>query len=220
MDKLLVNPLWKTPIWELQTDFDKEFNERLLNEIYSIGKNIQTGVDINPHDSLWSYNKPYLNQLKKTIINSVTKCVQEDIPEARELNITCESYMCWTNIREPGESLEIHAHTDSAIAVTYFIKCGENCGDLILFDTKDCISWETGQLTGNNIKRKRISPVEGKLVFFPSYVLHTVEENKSNDLRITITCDLKKVIDKTAPGAILLKSWASKMVKIKEWQNV
>lgn len=218
MDKLIVNPMWQTPVWEVQTELTKEFNETLLDEIYQIGKNIKTNVDISPYDSLWDYNKPCLNTIKKIIIDIVTEKVREDIKEVRDLNISCESFMCWANIREPGEALEVHAHSDSAIAVTYFIKAHDGCGDLVLFDTKDAIDWEQGKLSDNPIlKTKRIKPVEGKLVFFPSYVMHTVEENKSNDLRVSLTCDLKKVLDKSKPNTILLKNWATKMVKIREW---
>jgi uncharacterized protein (TIGR02466 family) len=126
--------------------------------------------------------------------------------------------MCWANIREPGEAVEVHAHTDSAIAVTYYIKAKENCGDLILFDTKNSINWEAGKLSDDaTLRIQRIKPVEGCLVFFPSYVLHTVEENKSDELRISLTCDLKKILDKSKPNTILLKNWATKMVKIREW---
>ena len=218
MDKLWVNPMWLSPVWEVQTDLDDNFNESLLDEIYQIGKDIKSGVDTSPHDSLWSYNKPHLNRLKKIILDTVTESVHKDIPEAKDLNVSCESYMCWANIREPGESLEVHAHTDAAIAVSYYIKAKENCGDLILFDTKHSIDWETGKLSDEpSLRTQRIKPVEGRLVFFPSYVLHTVEENKSNDLRISLTCDLKKILDKSKPNTILLKNWATKMVKIKEW---
>jgi len=218
MDKLSVNPMWQTPVWEVQTELTKEFNESLLDEIYQIGKNIKTGVDTSPHDSLWDYNRPCLNTIKKIIIDIVTKKVREGIQEVRDLNISCESFMCWANIREPGEALEVHAHSDSAIAVTYYIKAQDDCGDLVLFDTKDAIDWEQGKLNDNPIlKTKRLKPIEGRLVFFPSYVLHTVEENKSNDLRVSLTCDLKKVLDKNRPNTILLKNWATKMVKIREW---
>lgn len=220
MPKLLINPMWATPVWEVQTEFDKTFNQGLLDEIYSIGRDIKIGVDENPHDSLWSYNKPHLNKLKEAILNTVTESVKRDIPEAKELNISCESFMCWANIREPGEALEVHAHTDAAIAVTYFVNTEEGCGDLVLFDTKHAIDWGSGTLSDDpSVKIQRVKPMEGKMVFFPSYVLHTVEENKSSGLRVSITCDLKKVLDKTKPNTILLKNWATKMMKIKEWNS-
>lgn len=215
--KLNVNPLWLTPVWEVQTPFDADFNEMLLDEIYLIGKGITTGADSSPHDSLWDYNTPALQELKQYLKEYITQQVRQDIPEARDLNMSVDSFMCWPNVRAPGEALEVHAHTDSAIAATYFIKAKEACGDLVLFDTSECLDWSAGTLSATpNVKVKRIAPVEGKLVFFPSYVLHTVEENKSTDLRVTLTSDFKKVIDKATPNSIVLNSWANSMVKIRE----
>lgn len=215
---LNVNPLWLTPVWEVQTPFDADFNETLLDEIYLIGKGIATCTDVDPHNSLWDYNTPSLTQLKQYLRKYITQQVRQDIPEARDLNMTVDSFMCWPNIRAPGEALEVHAHTDSAIAATYFIKAKQDCGDLVLFDTSQCIDWSTGKLSETpDVKVQRISPVESKLVFFPSYVLHTVEENKSTDLRVTLTSDFKKVIDKATPNSIVLNSWANSMVKIREW---
>ena len=68
------------------------------------------------------------------------------------------------------------------------------------------------------VKERRIKPIGGKLVFTPSYVLHGVTENKSNDLRISLSTDLRKVVDKNTNNTVILKSWASRMKKIKEWK--
>jgi uncharacterized protein (TIGR02466 family) len=195
--------------------FPESFNDDLMKELHKIGSDISFGIDDKPHDSLWDYQSPCLNQLKNAITAVIKSVIQANIPEAKDLNMGVESHMCWVNVREPGETLEIHAHTDSTIAATYFVKTPENCGDLILFDSREAINWEEGCLNADpSMKIRRIKPVQNKLVFFPSYILHTVEENKSDDLRVTITCDLKKVIDKDAPNAIILKSWADKMVKL------
>jgi uncharacterized protein (TIGR02466 family) len=218
MAKLWINPIWQTPVWEVQTELTKEFNEALLDEIYDIGKKIKSGEDVRPNDSLWDYNRPHLNKIKKIIIDTVTEKIRNSVPEAGELNLSCDSHMCWANIREPGEALEVHAHTDSSIAVTYYIQTHENCGDILLFDTKDAIDWENGKLSADpSLKIRRFKPVEGRMIFFPSYVMHTVEENKSDALRVSLTCDLFKVLDKSKPNTILLKNWATKMIKIREW---
>jgi len=56
------------------------------------------------------------------------------------------------------------------------------------------------------------------LIFFPSYVLHGVDENKSDDLRISLSTDLRKVVEKNASNTVILKSWAGRMAKIREWK--
>ena len=79
--------------------------------------------------------------------------------------------------------------------------------------------WENNTLSGSPFLRlRRFKPVEGRLIFFPNYVLHGVDVNKSDDLRISLTTDIRKVVDKNAPNTVILKSWAGRMAKIKEWK--
>lgn len=214
------NEFWKSPIWEVQTVFDEEFNETLLEEIYSIGRKIVTGEDNSPKDSIWDYSRPNLDILKTEILNIVSKQIIREIPQVRMLNLAgCEHIFGWVNVREPGEILEVHGHTESAIAATYYIKAKEGCGDLVLFDTSKAIDWSKNKLSGSPfLRERRYKPVEGRLIFFPSYVLHGVDENKSDDLRISLSTDIRKVVNKNAAGTVILKSWAGRMSKIKEWK--
>jgi hypothetical protein len=214
------NMFWQSPIWEVQTRFDEQFNETLLDEIYGIGKDIVLGKDRDPNNSIWDYSRPNLDILKQEIIDIVTKKIVQNIPQLRMLNIRgCEHFMGWVNVREPGESLEVHGHTESAIAATYYIKAKEGCGDLVLFDSAQAIDWLNIKISGTpNLRERRYKPVEGRLIFFPNYVLHGVDENKSDDLRISLSTDLRKVVDKNAQNTVILKSWAGRMAKIKEWK--
>ena len=58
-----------------------------------------------------------------------------------------------------------------------------------------------------------------KLVFFPAYVLHYIEENRSDDLRISLSTDVNQVIDRSAPNALVIKSWCNNLLKIREWSS-
>jgi uncharacterized protein (TIGR02466 family) len=214
------NMFWKSPVWEVQTKFDHEFNLRLLDEIWNIGRAIADGTDANPHNSIWDYSGACLDALKQEIIDIVSRAIAQEIPEVRMLNIrTCEHFMGWVNVREPGEILEVHGHTESAIAATYYIQAPENSGDLILFDSGSAIDWDAGHLSDTpNLVERRYPPVEGRLIFFPSYVLHGVEENRSQDLRISLSTDLRKVVDPRNSNTVILRSWAGRMAKIRNWQ--
>jgi len=213
-------PFWRSPVWEVQTGFDSEFNSQLMDEIYAIGMDINSGKDRTPGNSIWDYSRPKLDMLKREIIDIVNRVVIRDIPEIRMLNIrTCEHFMGWVNVREPGERLEVHGHTESAIAATYYIQAKPNCGDLVVFDTGQAIDWDTGHLSDKpNVIERRYPAVEGRLIFFPSYVLHGVDENRSDALRISLSTDLRKVIDPQVSNTVILKSWGGRMAKIRNWK--
>ena len=56
-----------------------------------------------------------------------------------------------------------------------------------LYITPVSASFNFNKLTSNTKKYKRIKPEEGKMVFFPGYLLHMVEENKSGETRISLS---------------------------------
>jgi hypothetical protein len=58
------------------------------------------------------------------------------------------------------------------------------------------------------------------VVILPFYMLHEVEINKSNDLRVSISADYYQIIDETADNALILKSWCDDMLKVGEWNSV
>jgi hypothetical protein len=196
-----INPLWLTPIWTVQTDFDTEFNQTLLDEMYAIAQGMATEAE--PKTSLWDYNTPALIKLKSTILVHAHDLISQDIAEVNELNIGFNCNMAWANVKEPGQSIELHAHPDASFAATYYVQTQDRCGDLVVIDH-----------TGKEIN---LTPSTGKIVIFPSYVLHRIESNNSNALRVSISTDITQVIDPTAPNALVLRSWCNDLLKIRKW---
>jgi oxalate decarboxylase/phosphoglucose isomerase-like protein (cupin superfamily) len=205
-----LRPIWQTPVWEVHTGFDSAFNEQLLAECYEIGRRVRH--DPEPQDSLWDYAGPCVRKLKQRMLDIVTESVNRDIKEAADLNLQYDCPMAWINVKEPGESIELHGHPDATFAVTYYIKASPGAGNLVLVDTNTF-------LHGGETTFKTIQPEEGKLVFFPSYVLHYIEENHSDDLRISLSTDMIQVIDRTVPNALVIKSWCNSLLKIKDWTS-
>ena len=209
---------WVSPYWAIDTGFDSQFNDGLEEELYWIAKDISTGRDANPKDSLWDYTRPHLYSLQMFIHFAIKKHVFSLISEAQQLNIEPDYVMAWANIKEPGESIEAHAHNDASLTATYYIRARENCGDLVLLSTQNIID-DKGAFTNNDkstLEHIHITPKEGLLVFFPAYVVHEVQPNRSNDLRISLSTDIKQKIDKDAPNAMVLKSWTNSFLKIRE----
>jgi hypothetical protein len=205
-----IRPIWQTPVWEVHTGFDSAFNEQLLDECYSIGQQVR--IDSNPQDSLWDYAGPCVSQLKQRILDIVAESVNRDIKEAADLRLQFDCPMAWINVKEPGEIIELHAHPDATFAVTYYLKAEPAAGDLVLVDTNPFLQGGAAQL-------RSIKPEAGKLVFFPAYVLHYIEENCSTDLRISLSTDVVQVIDRSAPNALVIKSWCNSLLKIREWHS-
>jgi hypothetical protein len=193
----LRSPWWACPVWEISTGFNPAFNAALTTEIKEIGEAIAT--QHTAQLSLWDYSRPNLDILKKYILEKSQEMVTRDIAEVRDLNIKVKYSMGWVNVKGPGESIEAHAHNDASLTATYYVKAPEDCGDLVIYRE-------------NGIHR--IVPRAGKLVIFPAYVMHEVERNRSEKLRISLSTDMQQEIDVDAPNAMVIKSWANSFKRL------
>ena len=176
--------MWVTPVWEVQTEFSETFNNELLNEIQS-----QQPFDREFNFNIWNYNSSRINLLKEYTL-SVIKEATYDYVAPNFADFEYWHTRGWVNYNEPGTSLPIHGHGGPKIAMTYYIKAPENSGDLLLIDPRNGCDWDSGNDGVNGSKFNRIKPQEGKLVFFPGFVLHMVEENRSTQSRISLTSNL------------------------------
>ena len=70
------------------------------------------------------------------------------------------------------------------------MRAPKNCGDIVFYDPRPApVFYYPTALSSNllNAQVNSITPKEGALILFPSYVDHSVNENLSNNERIVIS---------------------------------
>lgn len=100
----------------------------------------------------------------------------------------------WININPPQTSNDRHTHPGSDLSAVLWIKSPENCGEI---EFSSPSYYESFNLI-NSVKPEfklspsvAITPVEGRVVIFPSHVLHRVLVNRSDEDRISIAWNIK-----------------------------
>ena len=99
----------------------------------------------------------------------------------------------WTIINRKGAANDRHHHGNSAISAAYYVKAPENCGKIVFYDPRPApIYFHPNARSSNslNCQVNAITPVEGLLVLFPSYLDHSVEANNSNEERVVISFNI------------------------------
>ena len=186
---IIRNDWWVTPVWEIQTDFDEKFNDNLLSELkyFYTDEKIKNIKDSN----IWVMNTPYVKSLNDYIIKMVTELTYDYVAKNYD-EYEFHHTRGWVNYSLPGQSMAIHDHGGSKITATYYIQTDDDCGDLLLIDPRGGVDWDKEVYKNvNGAKFKKITPKPGKLVFFPSYVLHSVDVNKSKNMRISLSTDMQ-----------------------------
>jgi hypothetical protein len=79
----------------------------------------------------------------------------------------------------------------SKITATYYIQSDDNCGDILLVDhRRSVIGTKKLKIMLMVPEFKRVVPKQESLSF-PSYVLHSVDVNKSKNIRISLTTNMQ-----------------------------
>jgi|TARA_R110002020_G_scaffold30805_4_gene96770 uncharacterized protein (TIGR02466 family) len=116
---------------------------------------------------------------------------------AHSLNFTGHKVACsssWFNVYKKYDYQEYHDHQGEDISVVYFLKGSKKTGDLIfkspeipgvfsLFDPNNHLTF----------KHVRIKPEQGLLVLFKSNLIHCVDQNKTNETRMSLAYNFKVI---------------------------
>ena len=140
-----------------------------------------------------------LNQVDADLIkNTLIKEVKTYYKEATDKDYNFKLFSSWSSITNKYEFVTPHAHPAHMVVGVYYVKTSENCGDLLLHDARgandfDVLYEKNKYGTLSHRSAYRYTPKAGELIIFPAYVIHSVEPNMSDETRISIGLNFKKL---------------------------
>ena len=102
----------------------------------------------------------------------------------------------WANVNSKYSYHEQHIHPNSFLSGVYYVKVPKNSGQINFIDPKNSMrSLElepdrTKQLTDPLRRQIDVTPEDGLLLLFPSWLSHEVQQNTTDDERISIAFNL------------------------------
>jgi len=175
--------LFSTPIKIVSFSNFEEINKK-------IGKAASLGFKNNFTDNLPEEEG---KELQKIFIDEAEKFLEEVSNKKIDLQIT-KSWI--THTSKFGFNTP-HSHADNTVIGVYYINTFDKCGDLLLHDPRGAHTFLTKYEinTNNNLvsdrSYHRISPNVGDLVLFPTYIVHSVEPNMSDEVRKSLAMNFK-----------------------------
>ncbi|MDX1430891.1 MAG: TIGR02466 family protein [Gammaproteobacteria bacterium] len=96
---------------------------------------------------------------------------------------------CWANVNAPGARHRAHTHPNNFLSGVYYVQTREG-SDRIVFDDPRPQSFVVSPLarevTLDNAAEIRMTVSDGTLILFPAWLQHRVDDNKSNENRISV----------------------------------
>ena len=190
------NLLFPTPVWTINLDNYNEINDQMYSYIKSNQTNDEIGIS---KSNVKGWHSKDFNLSEKDPQNFITfilpaiEKVMNDMGWDKEKQTAKISNM-WAIINTGGAANLRHQHGNSTISGAYYVKAPNNCGDIVFYDPRPAPIYSypnVNKVNFLNAQVNGISPKEGALILFPSFLDHSVNENKSNKERIVISFNIK-----------------------------
>ena len=100
---------------------------------------------------------------------------------------------CWANINPKGHSHGFHTHPNNFLSGVYYVRAPENCGDIEFHDPRaqaTVLIPKVNERNPFNAWKQSLTPKEGQLLVFHSWFQHLVQENQSEEERISISFNI------------------------------
>lgn len=166
-------------------------NAGMIEELGELRKS--TGYS-NPHNGAWQ-SRGNLNRLPA--FAPLMSCFTAGSERVLDfLKLEYERFLItdsWANINPPGHSHVVHTHPNNFLSGVYYLRAPERSGDIEFIDPRQqalVLQPRVKQQTRENAWKQRISPQEGQLLIFHSWFQHQVQENLSDEERISISFNI------------------------------
>ena len=190
------NLLFPTPVWTIQLDNYKNVNEEMYNFIKSNQEKDEIGINKSNvkgwHSKDFNLNDKEPQNFISFILPAIEK-VMIDMNWEKEKQ-TAKINNMWAIINTGGSANLRHQHGNSTISGAYYVRAPKNSGDIVFYDPRPAPVYSHPNVVNPNLLNAQIngvSPKEGALVLFPSYLDHSVNENLSSQERIVISFNIR-----------------------------
>ena len=188
--------LFPTSVFHFKLENYKELNTELENYVLNLKKKFKDGQKKSNfggwHSPFFDLTNDDKNDPAKKFLFIVKEKVREVINELgwkynpNKVKIA----PMWSIINKKGSINIQHNHPNAFLSASYYVKFPKNSGNIKFFDPKEQKNIrypKINKYTDISAAITEITPEEGDLLVFPSYLYHSVAENLSEYDRIVIS---------------------------------
>ena len=194
-----VTNLFPSSIHRLEIDNFDDYKEQLIKETYKERDEDPVGRSVSNIGG-WQSNQTHIIDCKSETLKNIIMSSVSKLPMSGNLSCTIEG---WKNINEPGNFNLPHSHPRSHLSGVLWIKIPKNSGNIVFespeifnrYQELDSYSDES-RLNSNNYMTYYFTPKEGNILIFSSNLQHEVNENKSNEDRISYSFNVTLINEK------------------------
>ena len=191
--KYTLTSLFPSPVHIFDTDGFDEFKNNLIDYVYKLKEKDPEGYTISNRNG-WQSRGFDLSDMNDLLHGTILQGLSSF---SAIKNTTKMRASAWININSPGSYNVKHTHPNSHLSGVMWIKAPKDSGNIV-FDNPNGHQTHT-EINSYNQEFKDqffvhhaywLPPIEGRMIIFPSHLQHAVNENKSNEDRISVSFNI------------------------------
>lgn len=189
--EIIPQPLFPTLVWTTLFDDRESFNARIMELAREMRSNDPAGV---ANTNVKGWQSPNILQTLKEFDDMNLRIVQicERIAESQKFKPNMSyQHQAWLNISPPGASNKIHFHANCHFSGVYYVSLkAPECGSIFFRDPRVAsrmLTYPASATTEFTAEEVRMRPEAGRMYVFPGWLEHGVEENQSDQDRVSIS---------------------------------
>lgn len=192
------NAFFPTVVWSSSVDGFNEINDSLIKSVYKLRSEEPEGVSFS-NVSGWQSSASISDKEEFSLLMKEIAAACNEVAASEHFNSELKYFIAaWANINPPGSCNHTHLHGGSLLSGVYYIKSeGEKSGNLVLKDPRTAslmIQYPCSQLSEFTRTSVSITPTQGNIHIFPSWLEHGVEANQGVEDRISVAFNFYPVI--------------------------
>lgn len=194
LSRIKFEKLFSTPLFRFALEDAESFNVELLSQgsrLRSETEGVSKSNRRSWHSSgnLFDNDTPCFQRLKSHAIEAVFAATEKIGAKAETKHLDLKVFS-WMNINPPGGYNAPHTHPGAHWSGVYYVAQpnvgSKSSGKIEFLDPRtDLPNWRILDAPSFAAK-KAIRPEAGELILFPSYLVHWVFPNESDEERVTI----------------------------------
>jgi uncharacterized protein (TIGR02466 family) len=191
----MIDYWFPTPIWSFE--INEINNKQIIDYAEALSKTSPGRVFTNCGG--WQSNDFMINNCQHEELLKLSLLVERkglEIASELELKPNLQLRMAnfWLNVNKKGHFNRHHSHPSSFLSASYYVKAPQDCGQIIFEHPFPFMDYWWNTYTAANTYASHLTvsyrPKPGLLVIFPSWLLHRVEANASEELRISVSFNM------------------------------
>ena len=193
MKNYKIYKLFPSPVFHFNLENYQKLNIELESYILDLKKKDKDG---QKKSNYGGWHSPFFDQKSDTpkkfssIITNYLKKIFSDEMGWKYNSDKVRIVAMWSIINKKGSFNIQHNHPNAYLSASYYVKVPKNSGNIKFFDPKEQKNIRYPKIknyTDISALITEITPKEGDLLIFPSYLYHSVAENFSEEDRMIIS---------------------------------